>query len=66
MSAQAGLRFDPPGPGSWVLDATHFIRPVTRFVAEIFPGQFARGFGEGLKRYGLLLENLEYRFVATP
>jgi pyruvate,water dikinase len=38
---------------------------VTRFVAEIFPGQFARGFGEGLKRYGLLLENLDYRFVAS-
>lgn len=65
MSAQAGLRFDPPGPGSWALDATHFTRPVTRFVAEIFPGQFARGFGEGLKRYGLLLENLDYRFVAS-
>jgi len=65
MSVQAGLRFDPPGPGSWALDATHFTRPVTRFVAEIFPGQFARGFGEGLKRYGLLLENLDYRFAAS-
>jgi pyruvate,water dikinase len=64
MNVQAGVRFDPPGPGSWVLDATHFTRPVTRFVAEIFPDQFARGFGEGLKRYGLLLENLDYRFVA--
>ncbi len=65
MSVQAGLRFDSPGPGSWALDATHFTRPVTRFVAEIFPGQFARGFGEGLKRYGLLLENLDYRFAAS-
>lgn len=57
-------RFEPPGPGSWTLDATHFTRPVTRFVAEIFPGEFARGFGEGLKRYGLLLENLDYQFIA--
>jgi phosphohistidine swiveling domain-containing protein len=56
-------RFEPPGPGSWALDATHFTRPVTRFVAEIFPGEFARGFGEGLQRYGLLLENLDYQFV---
>jgi pyruvate,water dikinase len=62
MSAQA--MFDPPGPGSWALDATHVTRPVTRFFAEIFPDQFARGFGEGLRRYGLLLENLDYRFVA--
>jgi pyruvate,water dikinase len=57
-------RIEPPGPGSWALDATHFTRPVTRFVAEIFPGEFARGFGEGLKRYGLLLENLDYQFMA--
>ena len=32
-------------------------------LAEIFPREFARGFGEGLKRYGLLLENLDYRFM---
>jgi pyruvate,water dikinase len=63
MSMPAAPRIDPPGPGSWALDATHFTRPVTRFVAEIFPEQFARGFGEGLRRYGLLLENLDYRFV---
>jgi pyruvate,water dikinase len=55
--------FEPPGPGSWALDATHFTRPVTRFTAEIFPREFARGFGEGLKRYGLLLENLDYQFM---
>lgn len=64
MNLPAGLTFDPPGPGAWTLDATHFTRPVTRFVAEIVPDAFARGFGEGLKRYGLLLENLDYRFVA--
>ena len=45
MSAQAGLRFDPPGPGSWALDATHFTRPVTRFVAEIFPVSSPEGLG---------------------
>jgi pyruvate,water dikinase len=55
--------FQPPGPGSWVLDATHFTRPVTRFVAEIHPDAFARGFGESLRRYGLLLENLDYQFL---
>jgi phosphohistidine swiveling domain-containing protein len=55
--------FEPPGPGSWALDATHFTRPVTRFTAEIFPREFARGFGEGLKHYGLLLESLDYQFM---
>lgn len=63
MSAATELRFDPPGPGSWVLDSTHFSRPATHFVAEIFPEQFIRGFGEGLKRYGLLLEYLDWDFV---
>lgn len=57
------LRFEPPGPGSWTLDATHFTRPATRFVVEIFPEQFRRAFGEGMKRYGLLLEYLDYQFV---
>ena len=39
-----GLRFEPPGPGSWELDAVHFPRPVTRYYAEMHPEPFARGF----------------------
>jgi pyruvate,water dikinase len=57
------LTFAPPGPGVWFLDPTHFTRPVTRFHAEIFPEQLIRGFGEGLKRYGSLLEYLDCTFV---
>jgi hypothetical protein len=41
-------RFEPPGPGSWSLDYTHWTRPATRFQAEVFPEQFVRGFGESL------------------
>src|SRR5919109_3552654 len=55
--------FAPPGPGSWFLDPTHWTRPVTRFHAEIFPAAFKRGFGESLRRYGSLLEYLEFAFV---
>ena len=56
-------KFEPPGPGSWSLDYTHWTRPVTRFQAEVFPEQFVRGFGESLKRYGLLLDYLDCQFV---
>jgi hypothetical protein len=63
MSAVTELKFEPPGPGSWSLDYTHWTRPVTRFQAEVFPEQFVRGFGESLKRYGLLLDYLDWEFV---
>ena len=57
------LTFDPPGPGSWSIDAVHFARPFSRFQAEIHPPNLAEGFTECLKRYGLLLETLEYGVV---
>jgi pyruvate,water dikinase len=63
MNAATEPRFEPPGPGSWSIDYTHWTRPVTRFQAEVFPEQFVRGFGESLKRYGLLLDYLDCQFV---
>jgi rifampicin phosphotransferase len=63
MSIATKPKFEPPGPGSWSLDYTHWTRPVTRFQAEVFPEQFVRGFGESLKRYGLLLDYLDWEFV---
>ena len=63
MTVVAEQTFAPPAPGSWFLDPTHWTRPVTRFHAEIFPGAFKRGFGESLRRYGSLLEHLEFAFV---
>jgi rifampicin phosphotransferase len=56
-------KFEPPGPGSWSLDYSHYTRPATRFQAEVFPEQFVRGFRESLKRYGLLLDYLDWEFV---
>jgi rifampicin phosphotransferase len=63
MAVAAEETFAPPGPGVWLLETTHWTRPVTRFHAELFPEAFRRGFGESLRRYGSLLEYLEFAFV---
>lgn len=57
------LNMEPPRPGVWFLDPTHFSRPATRFHTEIFPGEFKRGFGDSLRRYGSLLEYLDWAFI---
>jgi phosphohistidine swiveling domain-containing protein len=57
------LRFDPPGPGSWELDAVHFPRPVTRYWAETHPEPFGRGFREFTRYYGMLLDSLDFQYV---
>jgi rifampicin phosphotransferase len=51
--------YEAPGPGTWEQDSTHFPRPLTPFVAEVFPEPFKRGFMEGTARYGLLFSHLE-------
>src|ERR687890_797331 len=63
MSVAKERKFEPPGPGSWLLDYVHWTRPVTRFMAEVYPEQFARGFRESLRRYGLLLDYIDLQFV---
>jgi pyruvate,water dikinase len=57
------LSFEPPGPGSWQLDAVHFPRPATRYWAEMHPEPFKRGFNEFIKFYGLLLGRRELAYV---
>jgi len=57
------MTFDPPGPGSWLLDAVHVPRPWSRFQAEIHPPNLAEGFRESARRYGLLLDTLDWRIV---
>jgi pyruvate,water dikinase len=53
--------FSAPGPGTWVLDASHVPRPLARFVAPMLEEQFRAGFGATFRRYGSMLETLEYR-----
>ena len=61
MSQQ--IEFKAPGPGSWELEQTHFGRPATRYISELTAESMSRGFGEGTRRYGLLLDTLRMRFV---
>ncbi len=58
-----GLQFDPPGPGSWNLDALHFPRPVTRYWTEMHPEPFSRGFREFARYYGMLHDGMELHYV---
>jgi rifampicin phosphotransferase len=58
MPAQSPT-FEPPGPGSWGIDATHMPRPLPRFHLETFPEPFVRGFRTTTSRYGILLDYLE-------
>ena len=57
------IEFKAPGPGSWELEQTHFAKPATRYASTLISEPLARGFGEGTKRYGLLLDTLRMRFV---
>lgn len=57
------LTFEPPGPGSWALDAVHFPRPVTRYWSEMHPPEIARGFRAFTSYYGMLLDALDYGYV---
>jgi phosphohistidine swiveling domain-containing protein len=59
----ADVTFSAPGPGVWELEQTHFTRPASRLAAETWPESLARGFAEGTRRYGLLLDTLELRPV---
>ncbi len=59
MTIAFGKKFEPPRPGSWEIDLTHFPRPVTKLSAEVMVSEFTRGFAEGTKMYGLLLDKLD-------
>ena len=59
MTAVTPATFTPPSPGSWELEQTHLSRPVSVFMAEIFVANMRRGFADGTKTYGVLLDHLE-------
>ena len=51
--------YEAPGPGTWEQDSTHFPRPATQYIFDVFREPFQRGFKEGTARYGLLFSHLE-------
>lgn len=60
---QVDQPFEPPGPGTWVLDPVHFPRPATRYWAEIHPEPFRRGTAEFSRFYGMLLGGMQMGYV---
>jgi pyruvate,water dikinase len=59
----AATTFEAPDGGIWEQDATHFPRPVTRYLQEAFREGFIKGFQSGTSCYGLMLDHLEPAFV---
>ena len=57
------LTFEPPGPGPWELERSHFTRPGTRFGADALAGGVSRGFAKGVERYGLLMARMNMTMV---
>ena len=63
LQGSAHLAFDPPGPGSWLLDGVHMPRPFSRYHGTLFPAAMFAGFNDCCNRYGLLLDGLQYSMV---
>jgi phosphohistidine swiveling domain-containing protein len=60
---EQSMKFTPPGPGVWELEATHMVRPVSRAMEAVFPEAAIAGFRVAMERYGMLLEYLEFAVV---
>ncbi|MET0577237.1 MAG: PEP-utilizing enzyme, partial [Ilumatobacteraceae bacterium] len=63
MNADAGLRWDKPGPGTWLFDGAHNVGPVTPIVQDVFPPAMADGFRSFTGRYGLAISHIDVRYV---
>jgi pyruvate,water dikinase len=50
------LTFEPPGPGTWELDAEHYPRPASRYKQELLTQAMDAGVTAGASRYGVLVE----------
>lgn len=50
------LTFEPPGPGTWQLDAEHYPRPASRYKQELLNTAMDAGVTAGASRYGVLVD----------
>ncbi len=57
------LVFAAPDGGVWLQDGIHFPRPMSRFMQEVFPEGFMRGFKMGTACYGLMLDHIQPAFI---
>ncbi|MGE3176847.1 MAG: PEP-utilizing enzyme [Vicinamibacterales bacterium] len=55
--------FTPPSPGAWELEQTHMTRPLTVFAQGFYGPQMMRGFADGTRDYGALLDHLEVAII---
>jgi rifampicin phosphotransferase len=58
-----GLRFEPPGPGTWEQDPVHFPRPMTRYFQEMHVPAFKRGTHDFARFYGMIIDGLQIGYV---
>jgi rifampicin phosphotransferase len=56
--------FEPPGPGSWDLDALHFPRPVTAYWAQMHPEAFSLGYADMTAFYGAPFQTRRTTYVS--
>lgn len=57
------LSFDAPGPGAWIRDRVHMPRPWSRYQQDVYPPAVAEGFRAAGRRYGWLIDYLDFRYV---
>lgn len=55
--------FAPPSPGIWELEVTHVVRPLSRAYGAVVPEPSTAGFRTSMRRYGLLLDTMEFATI---
>lgn len=57
------VTWSAPGPGPWMLEASHWSQPMSVYMSEIFPRAMPEGFGRCSERYGLLIEGMRMAYI---
>src|SRR4051812_22471154 len=63
-STVAPATVNAPGPGAWELENTHLNRPLSRWMEVVHCPAFERGFSDGTRYCGMLLDRFEPGVVA--
>src|SRR5688500_7534984 len=63
MVAETAQTFTPPSLGAWELEQTHLTKPPSVLIGELMPEPMMRGFSDGTRHYGLLLDYLEVAVI---
>ncbi|MFK7918823.1 MAG: PEP-utilizing enzyme [Ilumatobacter sp.] len=57
------IAWDPPGPGTWELDRSHFAPTVSRLMIDLMESTASQGVREGMDIVGAPLDTMDVRFV---